>query len=155
MITRSEEKVCTMGENSLINFDYLETTLNPEHKVELKRKTKDTIMSLYKDGSQLVNLLDPLFVSTMNASEFADISEFDPLHSRNGMNLCSTMDTSINKTGGPNGFPISNHKNMTTCRVRIENTRRDTENPNETENTNTQEWKDTPVNPHCKVAYKK
>ncbi len=108
-------------------------------------------MSLHKDGPQLVDLSDPLFVSTMNASEFADISKFDPVRSRNEMSLCS-----INKTDHPNNFPISNHKTMATRRVRIgnvENTRRDTEDPKMTKNTNTRERKDTPVNHLRKIAY--
>ncbi len=74
----------------------------------------------------------------MNASEFGDVREFDHVRSRTEMSICSMMDTCINKTEGPNGFPISNHKHMTTYRVKTENTRRDTENQNITENKNTQ-----------------
>ncbi len=89
----------------------------PEQKVELRRKTKDVIMSLYKDGPQLVDLTDPLLVSTINESEFVDVSEFDPVHSGNEMSIYSTVDTIINKTDHPNGLPDLNHKNVTTQRV--------------------------------------
>ncbi len=68
------------------------------------------------------------------------------------------VDTSINKTDRPNGFPRSNHKNVTTQRPRTEsteNTRRDTEDPNVIENINTRERKDTPVNHHRKITKRK
>ncbi len=55
----------------------------------------------------------------MNKTEFMDVSEFDPVRSTNEMNICSTVDTSINTTDRPNGFPKSNHKNMTTQRHRV------------------------------------
>ncbi len=49
-----------MAENSLIDFDsVIDNSLKLELKVELKRKTKDAIMCLYKDGFQLVELSDP------------------------------------------------------------------------------------------------
>ncbi len=68
----------------------------------------------------------------MKASEFTDISEFDPFQSKIEMSLCSMVDTSINKTDCPRGFPRSNYKNVTTRRPRTENTenkRRDTDEP--------------------------
>ncbi len=49
-----------IAENSLIDMDLvIDNTLKPELMVKLKRKTKEVIMSLYKDGPQLVNLSDP------------------------------------------------------------------------------------------------
>ncbi len=56
-------------------------------------------------------------MSTINETEIADISEFDPIRSENKMSICSTVDTSINKTDHPNYLSDSNHKNMTTQRV--------------------------------------
>ncbi len=147
-----------MAETSLINFDSFENTLKSDLKVELKRRTKYAIMSLYKDGPQLVDLSNPLFVSTMSTSEFTDVSEFDPFRSKNEMSLSSTVDTSINKTDCPNGFPRSNHKNVATRKPRTEsteNTRRDTEDPNLIENTNTRERKETPINQVRKIAFRK
>ncbi len=158
MVRRQEVEKFTIAENSLINFDSFEKTLKSELKFELKRRTKDAIMSLYKDGPQLVNLSHFLFVSTMNASELADVSEFDLVHSRNEIGLFSTVDSNINKTAHPNGFPISNHNNVTACSVRIENienTRRDTEYPNVIKSTNTRERKETAVNTRRKIAYRK
>ncbi len=88
-----------MADNSLKDFDsVIDNTLKPELKVELKRKTKEVIMSLYKDGPQLVDLSGPLFASTMNKTDFTVVSEFDPVQSKNEMNICSTVDTSINTT---------------------------------------------------------
>ncbi len=133
----------TMAENSLINFDsVIDNTLNSKLKFELKRKTRDAIICLYKDVSQLVNPSDPLLVSTMNSSEFMDVSEFDPVRSRNEMSIASRVDASINTIDCPNSFPRSNHKNVTKHRFtteKVENERKDTDEPNIVENTTTHE----------------
>ncbi len=55
------------------------------------------------------------------------------------------VDTSINKTYHPNGFSISNHKNVTTHRARTE--RRDTDEPTINENENTHEGRDATEDP--------
>ncbi len=64
--------------------------------------------------AQLVDISDPLLLSTINEYELADVSEFDPISSRHEMIICFTLDTNINITYGPNGLPDSNHKNETT-----------------------------------------
>ncbi len=68
-------------------------------------------MSLY--GPQLVDLSGTLFISMINSTEFTDINVFDPAEARNEMNICSTVDASMNTTDHTNGFPRSNHKNVT------------------------------------------
>ncbi len=95
-------------------------------------------MSFYKDGPQLVDHSDPFFVTTINASEFADISKLNHVYKSNEMCIYSMVDNNINNTDHPNGFPISNHKNWKYW-----------------ENTNNQEWKETTVNFCHKYANRK
>ncbi len=49
----------------------------------------------------------------MNSTEFMDVSEFDPVRTRNEMNICSTVDVSINRTDHPMVFLSQSHKKMT------------------------------------------
>ncbi len=73
-----------MADDSLLDFDSFEQQMSTEEKKELRCKTKSEIMSLFKNGPQLVGLSDPLLVSSVNmlySSDIADISEFDPGHS--------------------------------------------------------------------------
>ncbi len=95
-----------MDENSLIDFDMvLHNTLQLEYKVEMKRKIKQSNISLYKDGRQFVDLS-----SMMDSADFTDVSDIGFGQSRKEMNICLMVDASINTTDHPNGFPKLNHK---------------------------------------------
>ncbi len=96
------------------------------------------IISLYKDGHQLVDLSDPFLVSTMNGSEFTDVSEFDPIRGGNEMKKKEWNEYLLNdgrqyKHNRPSKwFSSLKPQKVTTCRVRtekVENKRRDTDEP--------------------------
>ncbi len=62
------------------------------------------IVSMYMDSPQLAALSDPLFASTIE-TDFTDVIEIGFGQLRNEMNICSTVDVSINTTDHSNGFP--------------------------------------------------
>ncbi len=64
----------------------------PVYEEERKRKTKPVIMSLYKEGPQLVTLSDPLFDLTITRESVMDLSCSDLGQTHNELNICSIVD---------------------------------------------------------------